>query len=72
MAARKKPARFRRLVEDGGVEMYTIRIVYWFDENGERWHTPEITDPDGKVLPWTPEALGLLLCVLADESRLSG
>lgn len=52
--------RRRRLVGKGGVEMFEIRIVQWFDKDGGTWHTAEVRVPEGYDYPPVHEAWGAM------------
>jgi hypothetical protein len=54
------PRRRRKLVERGGVEMFEIRVVQWFDEHGKSWTSYEVTTPDKGMSPSLIEVLGAL------------
>lgn len=54
-----KPRR-RKLVEKGGVEMFEVRIVQWFDQDGRQWTSVETSTPDGPGPVPLHEALGAM------------
>lgn len=56
----EKPARFKRLVEKGGVECFQIRICVWFDSEGRQWTTHDVTVPEGNGPAHLVETLGAL------------
>jgi hypothetical protein len=67
----KSKSRRRRLVEKGGVEMFEVRIVQWFDRDGRQWTSVETTTPDGPTAIPLHEALGAMevakLSLMEDE-----
>lgn len=56
----KSTARRRRLVESGGVEMFEVRVVQWFAEDGRMWTSVETSTPDGPGPVPLHEAVGAL------------
>ena len=57
--SKPKPRRVR-LVEKGGVEMFEIRVVQWFDNTGRMWTSVETSTPEGPTAIPMHEALGAL------------
>lgn len=55
-----KAKRRRRLVERGGLECFEIRIVCWFDSEGQQWTSVEVTAPEGSSEPQLGETLGAI------------
>lgn len=57
--------RYKRLVDKDGVEMFEIRIVQWFDQNGKTWASYEVMTPPGAQEPGLSVKLGSLELVKA-------
>jgi hypothetical protein len=56
----KPTARRKRLVEKGGVEIFEVRVVQWFDTEGRVWSSVETSTPDGPGPVPLHEAVGAL------------